>query len=107
MSPETAAVTGALPWLTIAAMAAVTFVTRIAGYLALAGVPETGLMRRILDQVPGATFAALVAPRLLVGRPDEWLAAAVLAVLLMRSGAPAVALAGYVATLAGLRALLG
>ena len=94
----------ALPWITIAAMAGVTYLTRIAGYLALARVPDGGLLRRVLDQVPGATFAALVAPRLAVAPPEEWLAAVVLAVALWRGG-PLAAILGYVGTLSLLRAL--
>lgn len=95
----------ALPWITIAAMAGVTYLTRITGYLALARVPDGGLLRRVLDQVPGATFAALVAPRLVAAPPEEWLAAGVLAVALWRGG-PLAAILAYVVTLTLVRALL-
>ena len=98
MSPEV------LPWATIAGMAAVTYATRVAGYLLLAAAPDAGLLRRILERVPGATFAALVAPRLATAPADQWLAAAVLALALWRGG-PFLAILGYVATLALLRAL--
>lgn len=95
-----------LAWVTIAGMAVVTYLTRIAGYLALARVPDGGALRRVLDQVPGCTFAALVAPRMVEAPADQWLAAAVLALALWRGG-PFLAILGYVGTLALVRALTG
>ena len=96
------------PWITIAGMALVTYVTRIGGFLAFARVPDSGLLRRILDQVPGATFAALVLPRLILEGPSsEWLAAAALFVALWRGAGPLVGILVYVAVVALLRAGIG
>lgn len=93
------------PWVTIAAMAAVTYLTRIGGFLAFARVPNRGLLRRMLEHVPGATFAALVLPRLISAGPGEWLAAVTLALLLWRGGGPLVAMVAYVVVVAVTRAL--
>ena len=89
-------------WLAIGGMALVTYLTRVGGFLAFAGVSESGPLRRALDQLPGATFAALVVPRLVESGPAEWSAAAVLIAMLMlwRRGGPLAALLGYLGALA-------
>lgn len=93
------------PWITIAAMAAVTYLTRIGGFLAFARVPERGLLRRMLDHLPGAIFAALVLPRLVAAGPGEWLAAAALAAALWRGAGPLAGILAYVALVALTRAV--
>ena len=97
-----------LPWLTIAAMALVTYLTRVGGFLAFARVPERGLLRRMLDHVPGATFAALVLPRLIAAGPGgEWLGAVALALLLWRGAGPLAGMVVYVGVVALTRATTG
>ena len=96
------------PWITIAAIALVTYLTRIGGFLAFARVPEQGLLRRMLDHVPGATFAALILPRLIAAGPSgEWLGAAALVLVLWRGGGPLVAIIVYVGLVALTRAATG
>lgn len=96
------------PWLTIAAMALVTYLTRIGGFLAFAAVPERGLLRRMLAHVPGATFAALVLPRLIAAGPGgEWLGALALIVVFWRGAGPLAGILVYVGLVALTRALAG
>ena len=99
-------VTDWLPWLTIAAMALVTYLTRIGGFLAFAQVPDRGLLRRVLDHVPGTTFAALVLPKLILAGPSaEWLGAAALILLFWRGAGPFAGIVAYVAVVALVRAV--
>ncbi len=61
----------------IAAMAAVTYASRLGGFLLLAGVEPGPRLSRILNQIPGATFAALIAPMVIQGGPVEWAGAGI------------------------------
>jgi uncharacterized membrane protein len=63
------------------AMAAVSYLIRVAGFLVGGRLHEHPRLRTALDQLPAAILIALVAPKLLHGGPAEWLAAAVVIVL--------------------------
>jgi uncharacterized membrane protein len=63
------------------AMAAVSYLIRVAGFLVGGRLHEHPRLRTALDQLPAAILIALVAPKLLHGGPAEWLAAAVVVVL--------------------------
>jgi uncharacterized membrane protein len=58
------------------AMAAVSYLIRVAGFLVGGRLHEHPRLRAALDQLPAAILIALVAPKLLHGAPAEWLAAA-------------------------------
>jgi uncharacterized membrane protein len=60
---------------TILAMAAVTFGIRAGGLLLAERLPTTGFIALWLKHIPGAVLAALVAPAIANGGPDEWAAA--------------------------------
>lgn len=62
--------------LTILAMACVTFGIRAGGLLLAERLPTTGFVALWLKHIPGAVMAALVAPAIVNGGPDEWIAAA-------------------------------
>lgn len=49
-------------WLIIAAMAIVTYLTRIGGFLLMAYVPLTRRVRAFLQALPGAVVVAIVLP---------------------------------------------
>ncbi|MCG8592833.1 MAG: AzlD domain-containing protein [Kiloniellales bacterium] len=61
----------------IAGMAVVTYASRLGGFLLLAGVEPGPRLSRILSQIPGATFAALIAPMVVQGGPVEWAGAGI------------------------------
>jgi uncharacterized membrane protein len=63
------------------AMAAVSYGTRVAGFLVGGRMHEHPRLRAALDQLPAAILIALVVPSLTRAGPAEWLAAAVVAVL--------------------------
>lgn len=59
-----------LDWPTLAAilaMALVSFALRASGYVLLARIPPTPFVRAFLTHLPGALFAAFLAPALLAG----------------------------------------
>ena len=72
--------------LVIAGMAAVTYASRLGGFLLLAGLEPGPRLARILNQVPGATFAALIAPMLVQGGPLEWAGAGLTALAYRLTG---------------------
>jgi uncharacterized membrane protein len=61
---------------TILAMAAVTYGIRAGGLLLAERLPSTGFVALWLKHIPGAVLAALVAPAIANGGPEEWIAAA-------------------------------
>lgn len=89
----------------IAAMAAVTIFTRLAGFWMMGRVALTPRLLRMLEALPGSVVAALVVPVLL----KEGLAAAVamtaVALLMMWRPNEFMALACGIAIVAGMRAL--
>jgi uncharacterized membrane protein len=60
---------------TVALMAAVTFATRAAGYVALRLARPGPRLERFLQSAPRTMFVALVTPALVQGGPAEWLGA--------------------------------
>ncbi len=95
-----------LALLTIFGMAGVTLATRWGGFWLLRRVEPGPYLRRVLDQVPGATFAALCATLLAEAGWIEWLAAGLVAAIMLRGGHLLLALAGGWALVAALRALV-
>lgn len=72
-------------WLIIAAMAIVTYLTRIGGFLLMAYVPLTRRVRAFLQALPGAVVVAIVLPVAVKGGIAASLAVAVsLAVMAWR-----------------------
>lgn len=63
-------------FLTILAMAAVTYGIRASGLLLAERLPSTGFIALWLKHIPGAVLAALVAPAIVNGGPAAWAAAA-------------------------------
>jgi uncharacterized membrane protein len=61
--------------LTILAMAAVTYATRAGGFWLASRLRPGPFLRAWLEHLPGAVFAALVAPMVLGAGPAGWLAA--------------------------------
>ncbi len=96
----------ALVWLAIAAMAVVTWLTRIGGFWLMRLLPEGGLVKRSLDHLPGALVVAILAPIALEG---GWAptVAIIAAIGLGRLGASAmIAVFGSVGLVALIRLLL-
>ena len=89
----------------IAAMAAVTLLMRLGGYWIIGRVPLTQRLRRGLEALPAAIFAATVIPLAVKGGPAGWVAAPVVAATMFLSGREVVALAAGLAAAAGVRAL--
>ncbi len=61
--------------LAILGMALATFATKAGGFLLAGRLPQTGFVALWLRHVPGAVFAALVAPAIANGGPAEMVAA--------------------------------
>lgn len=90
----------------ILGMAAVTFATRLAGFLLVDRLPKTGRFRVALDAAPGAVLVAVIAPAVLASGPAAALAGFVTALAARRLPLLAVVVVG-VAAAALFRALLG
>lgn len=92
-----------LVWVTIAAMAIVTWLTRIGGYWLMWLVPQSGAVKRGLDYLPGALVVSILAPIALDG---GWAApvAIVVTIIIGRAGLSAIfAVFGAVGVVALLR----
>ena len=92
--------------LVIAGMAAVTYASRVGGFLLLAGVEPGPRLARILNQIPGATFAALIAPMVVQGGPVEWAGAGLTALTYRLTGQVLAAVLCGVLAVALMRLLL-
>ncbi len=90
---------------TILAMAAVTYATRLAGFALVVRLPLGQAVKRFLERIPGTTFAALTAPLVIAGGPPEWLAAAVTVGVMRFTRNVAAAILCYVGVVAALRAV--
>jgi branched chain amino acid efflux pump len=91
---------------TFLGMLAVTYGARIGGYLLVRRRPIDGRVKGVLDAVPVAVLAAIIAPAVFATGPAESLAA--LATLLLAWRLPMlVAVVGGVAAVVLLRSLLG
>jgi uncharacterized membrane protein len=74
-----------LAYLAIVVMAAVTLAMRAGGFWAMAHVPLTPRVRRMLEALPGSIVAAIVLPIVAKGGAGEALAVAVaVAVMVLR-----------------------
>jgi branched-subunit amino acid transport protein len=60
----------------ILGMAAVTYAIRAGGFLIAERLPAMGFMALWMRNIPGAVLAALIAPDVLKGGPDTWIATA-------------------------------
>ena len=89
--------------LVIAAMALVTYATRVTGVLLVRFVPVSGRVAAALEAIPGAVLIALIAPMVLTTGLAETLAAVVTLGLTARTP-PIVAIIGGVACVVALRA---
>jgi uncharacterized membrane protein len=89
----------------IAAMAAATYLTRIAGYWLVRRFTLAGRPAAALEAVPGAVLVALIAPTVLATGPAES-GAALVTILIARRGAMLPAVVGGVAAAALLRLAL-
>ncbi|MCX5617070.1 AzlD family protein [Bombella sp. TMW 2.2543] len=92
--------------LAILAMALVTYLTRIGGYLLLAGRHLSPRMQAIMDLVPGCVLVAVIAPDFATGRPADLLGLAVTVLAATRFALLPTMLCGVIAT-GILRAVLG
>ena len=88
------------------AMAAVSYLIRVAGFLVGGRLHGTPRLRTALNQLPAAILIALVAPKLLHGGPAEWISAAVVVVLAWYVDLLLVPLAVGVAAVVALRSML-
>ncbi len=92
--------------LAILAMALVTYLTRIGGYLLLAGHHLSPRMQAIMDLVPGCVLVAVIAPDFATGRPADLLGLAVTVLAATRFSLLPTMLCGVITT-GILRAVLG
>ncbi|MFN3350951.1 AzlD family protein [Pseudorhodoplanes sp.] len=100
--------TEALPhgvMIAIAAMAAVTVFTRLAGFWMMGRVTLTPRVMRMLEALPGSVVAALVMPVLLKEGAAAAVAMVLVAMLMIWRRNEFLALAGGIAMVAGLRAM--
>jgi uncharacterized membrane protein len=86
--------------LTILGMALVTYAARAGGFLIVQRLPIGPFARRFLDHIPGATFAALIAPAVFAGGPLEWAGVVVTAAIVRVAGHPLPAMLTGVAVVA-------
>ncbi len=93
--------------LAILAMAAVTYATRAGGFWLAGRLRPTPLLAAWLGQLPGAVFAALVAPMVVAAGPAGWAAAAAGFALMRWTGRFVLAMLGGLAAYVGLAPLLG
>ena len=91
---------------TILAMAAVTYLTRIGGYLVLRNRTLGPRATAVMDAAPGCVLIAVMAPHFVSPRPADLLALAITFVAALRLPMLAVVPIGIVAA-ASLRWLLG
>lgn len=67
--------------LLIAAMAGVTWLTRIGGYVMMMVIPPSPQVKRVLEAMPGCVIVALMAPHFITGGWIERIALALTLVL--------------------------
>ncbi len=70
----------------IMALAVATYATRIGGYRLALRVQPSPFVEAFMTAMPGAIFAALVAPMVLVAGPPGWLSAAIGFIAMRLSG---------------------
>ncbi|OOL18206.1 membrane protein [Bombella intestini] len=92
--------------LAILTMALVTYLTRISGYLLLAGRHLSPRMKAIMDIVPGCVLVAVIAPNFATGHPADLLGLAATLLAATRFSLLPTMLCGVITT-GVLRAVLG
>lgn len=92
--------------LAILTMALVTYLTRISGYLLLAGRHLSPRMKAIMDIVPGCVLVAVIAPNFATGHPADLLGLAATLLTATRFSLLPTMLCGVITT-GVLRAVLG
>lgn len=90
----------------IAAMAIVTWLTRVTGLWMVRFIPLTGRAAAALEAVPAAVLMSVIAPTVFLTGPAEALAAAITLVAAMRLPLIVAVVCG-VAAVVGLRAMIG
>jgi uncharacterized membrane protein len=93
--------------LAIAAMAAVTYATRVAGLVLMPRVPSSPWLDRWIAAVPGSVLAAIVAPAVFRQGIPELVAAAVTVAVARRGSGLLLPVLTGVLTVLVLRTLLG
>lgn len=91
----------------ILAMGAATYACRAGGFWLATRLKPTPFAEAWLQELPGAVFAALIAPMVAGAGPVGWVAAAVGFGLMRRTGIFLVALAGGLAVYVALSKLAG
>ena len=86
--------------MTILGMGLVTYAARAGGFLIVQWLPIGPFARRFLDHIPGATFAALIAPEVFAGGLLEWTGVVVTAAIARYAGSPMPAMLTGVAVVA-------
>ncbi|WP_327438126.1 AzlD family protein [Pseudomonas donghuensis] len=94
-----------LTLLTIVAMACVTYLTRVLGFMILRNRTLSPPLQEVLQAAPGCVLVAVLAPTFTSGQPADLIALAVTLVAAMRLPLLPVVLIAVVST-AGLRLLL-
>lgn len=92
--------------LAIAAMAVVTYATRISGFWVVRFVPVAGRWRAALEAVPAAVLMSVIAPMVFMTGPAESLAAAITLLAALRLPLIVAVVAG-VGSVVVLRAAIG
>lgn len=98
-----------LRWDVLAAilgMAAVTYLCRAGGYALLRATRTPPVVEAMLRHLPGALFAAYVAPAVVTGGPTVWLGTAVVVMVQVRTRNLGVAIIAGVAAVALAQAAL-
>lgn len=90
----------------VAAMAAVTYLSKAGGLWVLTRVEVGDRVEGALEVLPGAIVVAVLAPKLAAGGPPEWLAGAVVAVVAWRTENIFLALVAGVGAVVAFRAML-
>ncbi len=84
-----------------------TYTTRIAGYLLMSGVEVKGRMKAVLDAVPTSILTAVIAPTVFMQGPAEFIAGCITLLAALRRIPLLAVIAIGMASVAGLRLLLG
>ena len=94
------------PYVSILLMALAIYVTRISGYWLASRVTFNKYVEAWLGYLPGCILISIVAPSLLTAKPLEWLAAALIIIMMWRSNNLLLAMVVGIGTVAVGRTLL-
>jgi uncharacterized membrane protein len=92
-------------YLTIVMMAAITYMTRVMGFLALRNRTFSPAARSVMEAAPGCVLIAVIAPKFVSGNPADLIALVITLFAAMRFSILPVVLISVVAT-AALRAVI-